>query len=116
MVSQVSSRSTGPDIRSTSRLATPSRSHPAARRWAIATCHGANLGLLAARWLEVGGCGDGAVAEDQELWRRLRSVGAEVVGVDDLLVTTSGRLSGRAPLGFADYLARLATRPLEEIA
>ena len=71
--------------------------------------HGANLGLLAARWVEVDGCGDGVVAEDEELWRRLRSVGAEVLGVDDLLVTTSGRLTGRAPHGFAQYLTRLAT-------
>ena len=78
--------------------------------------HGANLGVLASRWLEVGGCGDAAVAEDHELWRRLQSVGAEVLGVDNLFVTTSGRLSGRSPLGFAHYLTHLAAHELEDIA
>lgn len=66
--------------------------------------HGANLGLRADRWVAVGGCGPGAVGEDHELWTRLRTSGALLLGVDDLLVTTSGRLYGRAPGGFADYL------------
>lgn len=69
--------------------------------------HGANLGFLAARWRAVGGCGAAEVGEDHHLWQRLRADGARLLGVDDLLVTTSGRLVGRAPGGFADYLARL---------
>ncbi len=79
--------------------------------------HGANLGVIGSRWVEVGGCGTGQLAEDHELWRRLRWVGATVLGVDDLLVTTSGRLRARAPLGFAHLLAELAAPDdLEEIA
>jgi glycosyltransferase involved in cell wall biosynthesis len=66
--------------------------------------HGANLGLAAARWREVGGCGPLTVGEDRDLWDRLRSVGALLLGVDDLFVTTSGRLEGRTPAGFAGYL------------
>jgi len=69
--------------------------------------HGANLGVLGQRWQEVGGCGAGPVAEDHELWRRLRAAGAEVIGVDDLRVRTSGRLAARAPLGFSYYLTQL---------
>jgi len=78
--------------------------------------HGANLGLIGSRWVQVGGCGTGPEAEDHELWRRLRRCGARVLGVDDLLVTTSGRLRGRAPHGFAGYLADLVDPALEDIA
>ena len=78
--------------------------------------HGANLGLRAAAWREAGGCGEVDVGEDRELWRRLQRLGAEVVGVDDLRVRTSGRLVGRAPDGFAAHLARLAVRRPEDAA
>ena len=79
--------------------------------------HGANLGVIGSRWVEVGGCGTDPVAEDHELWRRLRRVGATVLGVDDLMVTTSGRLRARAPHGFAHLLAELAAHDdLEETA
>ncbi len=66
--------------------------------------HGANLGLRADRWRAVGGCSDATVGEDGELWERLRASGSHVLGVDDLRVTTSARLTGRAPGGFARYL------------
>jgi len=69
--------------------------------------HGANLGLRAHRWKQVGGCGAGVVSEDHELWRRLRAAGATVLGVDDLIVRTSARLAGRAPNGFSHYLQQL---------
>ncbi len=79
--------------------------------------HGANLGVIGSRWVEVGGCGPGPVSEDHELWVRLKRVGATVLGVDDLIVTTSGRLRARAPRGFAHLLAELAADgDLEEIA
>lgn len=69
--------------------------------------HGANLGMGAWWWVAVGGCGDGLCGEDHELWRRLRRAGARTIGVDDLAVTTSGRLASRVEGGFASYLAAL---------
>lgn len=70
--------------------------------------HGANLGLRAHRWVEVGGCGPASVGEDHELWRRLRAAGAHLHAVNDVKVRTSGRLTARAPLGFSHYLALLS--------
>lgn len=75
--------------------------------------HGANLGLLARHWIAVGGCGDAADGEDHELWRRLRAIGVSILGVNDLPVSTSGRLSGRAPHGFSGYLRSLASAPYD---
>lgn len=69
--------------------------------------HGANLGLRAAWWAAVGGCGAGACGEDHELWERLGRAGARRIGVDDVAVTTSGRLTGRVEGGFAAYLSAL---------
>ena len=66
--------------------------------------HGANLGVRANRWSQVGGCGDGDDGEDGELWRRLRAAGVAPLGVTDLRVRTSARLHGRAPRGFSGYL------------
>lgn len=71
--------------------------------------HGANLGIRGTRWAAIGGCGALAVGEDQDLWRRLLADGAQLLGVDDLHVTTSGRLEGRTPGGFAGYLGTLVT-------
>ncbi len=70
--------------------------------------HGANLGLRADRWLQVGGCGPSEVGEDHELWRRLRAAGAELHAVDDVRVRTSGRLVARAPRGFSHHLRALS--------
>lgn len=69
--------------------------------------HGANLGLRASRWVEVGGCDERADGEDHDLWRRLRAVGARLHGATDLPVVTSSRLDGRAPAGFSGYLRAL---------
>lgn len=69
--------------------------------------HGANLGLRASWWQAVGGCGAAACGEDRELWARLARAGARTIGVDDLLVTTSARLTSRVDGGFASYLAAL---------
>jgi len=69
--------------------------------------HGANLGLRATRWIEVGGCDERADGEDHELWRRLQATGARLHGATDLPVVTSSRLIGRAPAGFSGYLRSL---------
>ena len=70
--------------------------------------HGANLGVRASWWQAVGGCGPAGCGEDRELWDRLAQAGARTIGVDDLAVTTSGRLTSRVQGGFATYLAALA--------
>ncbi|HMJ76114.1 MAG TPA: glycosyltransferase [Iamia sp.] len=70
--------------------------------------HGANLGVRASWWQAVGGCGPAGCGEDRELWDRLARAGARTIGVDDLAVTTSARLSSRVDGGFATYLAALA--------
>ncbi|QYG91888.1 glycosyltransferase family 2 protein [Iamia sp. SCSIO 61187] len=69
--------------------------------------HGANLGVRASWWRAVGGCGPAACGEDRELWDRLARAGARTIGVDDLRVTTSGRLTSRLEGGFASYLSAL---------
>lgn len=69
--------------------------------------HGANLGVRADRWLQAGGFAHVTVGEDQALWRVLRGNGAHLVAAPDGIVTTSGRLVGRAPDGFAAVLAGL---------
>lgn len=73
--------------------------------------HGANLGVRASWWERVGGCGTDLCGEDHELWRRLRRAGARTIGVDDLLVVTSGRTESRVDGGFASYLAALRADP-----
>jgi cellulose synthase/poly-beta-1,6-N-acetylglucosamine synthase-like glycosyltransferase len=67
--------------------------------------HGANLGVRADAYRDVGGWSEMVTAEDHDLWGRLRL--AKFVCVSDvrLWVRTSGRRTGRAPLGFADALA-----------
>jgi hypothetical protein len=70
--------------------------------------HGANLGMRADWWTRVGGFPALATGEDRGVWQRLRDAGAEVLGVTDLGVTTSGRTKGRAPSGLADLLATIS--------
>ena len=69
--------------------------------------HGANLGVRAHRWLGAGGFAHVAVGEDQTLWATLGAGGAHLVAAPDGIVTTSGRLVGRAPDGFAAVLSTL---------
>lgn len=67
--------------------------------------HGANLGVRLAAYDEVGGFGGWSTGEDVDLVRALCRRGARV-GADDLApVLTSARLVGRAPDGFATFLA-----------
>jgi len=66
--------------------------------------HGANLGLRADAYLDVGGWSDLALAEDHCLWNRLSAREWKTVASIASTVTTSARLRGRAPGGFADRL------------
>lgn len=69
--------------------------------------HGANLGVRADAYLEAGGWRPLATAEDRDLWDRLRRTGHPLISSIEVAVTTSGRRTGRAPDGFADFLHRL---------
>lgn len=72
--------------------------------------HGANLGISAAAYQEVGGFAPLCAHEDVDLIQRVRSSGLVVEATDQLHAVTSGRLSGRLSEGFADYLSALARR------
>jgi glycosyltransferase involved in cell wall biosynthesis len=67
--------------------------------------HGANLGVRADRYLDVGGWANLKTAEDHDLWARLKKSGACLLSSAHLQVVTSGRRVGRAPSGFAGALA-----------
>jgi len=73
--------------------------------------HGANLGVRADAYLDVGGWPPLATAEDHELWRRLRAARWPTVATIETWVTTSGRRTGRAPEGFAGALRSLEAVP-----
>jgi cellulose synthase/poly-beta-1,6-N-acetylglucosamine synthase-like glycosyltransferase len=66
--------------------------------------HGANIGLRADVYVDVGGWSDVAVGEDHNLWQRVRQRGWKVCSSSASVVTTSGRVHGRARGGFADTL------------
>jgi cellulose synthase/poly-beta-1,6-N-acetylglucosamine synthase-like glycosyltransferase len=66
--------------------------------------HGANLGIRADAYLDAGGWSNLTVAEDHCLWGRVRTCGWRIVSSIASVVTTSGRLTGRASGGFADSL------------
>jgi glycosyltransferase involved in cell wall biosynthesis len=68
--------------------------------------HGANLGVRADAYLDVGGWRDLKVAEDHCLWGRLMRRGWSLRSPTTSVVRTSGRLLGRAQGGFADTLLR----------
>lgn len=69
--------------------------------------HGANLGVRASAYLEVGGFPPLACSEDHALWARLRASGRSVRSSRRVWVATSARRDGRAGGGFADTLLRL---------
>lgn len=68
--------------------------------------HGANLGVRADAYLDVGGWSDVQASEDHCLWGRLTRRGWPVQSPTTSVVITSGRLQGRARGGFADTLMR----------
>lgn len=89
---------------------------PLARWWSRHTVrddhphvHGANLGFRLSAYDTVGGFADLSTGEDVDLVDRLRDAGVPWTAASRLPVLTSGRLVGRAPAGFADYL--LSLRP-----
>ena len=66
--------------------------------------HGANMGVRADAYVRAGGWMNLSTAEDHDLWNRLRSGGHRHESDARLQVLTSGRRTGRAPLGFAGAL------------
>jgi glycosyltransferase involved in cell wall biosynthesis len=70
--------------------------------------HGANLGMRASAYVGAGGFSHLATAEDHAFVNALTSAGFSVVRAADIAVTTSARLSSRAPHGFSYLLTRLA--------
>jgi cellulose synthase/poly-beta-1,6-N-acetylglucosamine synthase-like glycosyltransferase len=77
--------------------------------------HGANLGVRADAYLNVGGFPSVELAEDHALWHALRRAGYVCRSSVALRVTTSARLTGRAVGGFADDLRRLMTGPMRNV-
>lgn len=73
--------------------------------------HGANMGVRADAFLAAGGFPPVASGEDVALVTALRARGARVEATDRIRAVTSGRLRGRAELGFAHHLRSLAHRP-----
>jgi hypothetical protein len=72
--------------------------------------HGANLGVRADAYLEVGGFEPIATGEDHALWTALQRAARPRVSSRRLAVQTSARRHARAPRGFSDFLAALAAR------
>jgi len=76
--------------------------------------YGANLGVRADAYLDVGGFPPAATGEDRQLLDRLRAGGHRVVAPVDVRVRTSSRRHGRAPGGLAELLRGLP-RPGESL-
>jgi hypothetical protein len=74
--------------------------------------HGTNLGLSMAAYLGAGGFAPLVTGEDHALWDALVRVGRTVVATPLMPVTTSGRLRGRSPDGFAATLQRIGEKGL----
>jgi glycosyltransferase involved in cell wall biosynthesis len=70
--------------------------------------HGANMGFRSDAYWRVGGFAALASGEDVDLVERFQAAGCRIKWDEELLVTTSDRLSGRAPGGFADHLAEVS--------
>lgn len=73
--------------------------------------HGANLGIRASRYVEVGGFAAVGLHEDVLLAAAVKATGAPWVATDANRVQTAGRLEGRVSGGFATYLRELADEP-----
>jgi hypothetical protein len=71
--------------------------------------HGANMSMAAAAYLAAGGFPAVTADEDVAMIERLGALREPVVWAADLPVITSARPVGRAPAGFAGYLAALAS-------
>ncbi|MCT1724257.1 glycosyltransferase family 2 protein [Kocuria marina] len=75
--------------------------------------HAANMGVRASFYEHTGGFPPLACSEDEALLAALHQVGARVEATDRIRAVTSGRLEGRAELGFAHHLRTLSL-PREE--
>lgn len=69
--------------------------------------HGANIGIRADTYLDLGGWSALHQDEDVELTDRAGAAGATIVRTGAIPVVTSARLVGRAPGGFSSYLRHL---------
>jgi len=67
--------------------------------------HGTNLGIRGDAYDAAGGFADLESGEDHALWNALRREGRRLLSTRRLPVATSARRVGRAPRGFADFLA-----------
>ncbi len=78
--------------------------------------HGANLGLRADVYAELGGWRRRQSDEDVDLVRRAeRNPELQIRRTGAIPVITSARLTGRAPRGFASYLRRMASPTPEPV-
>jgi glycosyltransferase involved in cell wall biosynthesis len=73
--------------------------------------HGANLGVRASTYEQIGGLRDLPLAEDHDLISALEAHDATIIRPPTLCVITSGRRESRAPGGFSDYLSDLRVPP-----
>ena len=69
--------------------------------------YGANLGVRADAYLDVGGFPPDGAGEDHGLWGRLRAAGYTLAQPVGVRVRTSARLHGRADGGLAGLLRSL---------
>ena len=82
------------------------RGHPL--RESHRNVHGANLGVRADHYLEVGGFEPVATGEDVRLVASLERLGLSVASTGRAAVLTSSRLLGRAPEGYSDVVRAIA--------
>ena len=75
--------------------------------------HGANMGVSAAAYREVGGFSPLFTGEDVALAQALQRSGASIAWRARPVVTTSARRSARAPHGFSGFLRALEREVLE---
>jgi len=67
--------------------------------------HGTNFGIRGDTLLAAGNWPPESTAEDHGLWRAVTAMGRRTIQDPAIVVSTSARLVGRAPLGFAGDLA-----------
>jgi len=72
--------------------------------------HGANLGVSATAYRQLGGFAPAVAHEDVLLVDAAQRLGLSVSWAEDIPVVTSARLVGRTPAGFAHYLAAAGQR------
>lgn len=72
--------------------------------------HAANMGVRAGAFQAAGGFPNVECSEDEAVVEALRAHGARVEATDRIRAITSGRLRGRAALGFAYHLRNLAAQ------